>query len=326
MGLLVEGKWAEEEVNYGQRSKKGEYQRANSVVRDWVTTDGAPGPSGNGGFKAEPGRYHLYVAINCPWAHRTMMVRSLKGLENVVGMSQTSPVRDNEGWVFHNDGDQYRDHLFGFNHLHEVYTHSDPGFSGRVTVPTLWDKERQVMVNNESSEIIRMFNSAFDDVGASGPDLYPEALRPEIDEINEITYHTINNGVYRAGFATTQEAYDKAVGEVFETLDMLEERLGSKRYLVGDVVTEADWRLFPTLVRFDVAYHSAFKCNKKRIVDYPNLWAYTRELYQMPGIAETVDLDTYRRGYHSTSVIRNPLGIVPVGPDLDFNEPVGPRP
>jgi len=326
MGLLIDGKWTEEEVNYGQRSKKGEYQRANSVVRDWVTADGSPGPSGNGGFKAEPGRYHLYVAINCPWAHRTMMVRGLKGLEDVVGMSQTSPVRDDQGWVFHPDEDRYKDDLFDLDHLHQVYTRADPGFTGRVTVPVLWDKEREVIVNNESSEIIRMFNSAFDEVGASGPDYYPEALRAEIDEINDVIYRNFNNGVYRSGFATTQEAYEKAVGEVFDTLEMLEERLSTRRFLVGDAPTEADWRLFPTLVRFDVAYHSAFKCNKKRIVDYPNLWAYSRELYQTPGIAETVELDTYRRGYHSTSVVRNPLGIVPVGPDLDFNEPVGPRP
>ncbi|HIF09273.1 MAG TPA: glutathione S-transferase family protein [Sneathiellales bacterium] len=326
MGLLVDGKWTEEEVNYGKRSEKGEYQRANSVVRDWVTADGAPGPSGNGGFKAEPGRYHLYVAINCPWAHRTMMVRHLKGLEDIVGMSQTSPVRDDQGWVFLNDEDRFRDDLFGFDHLHQVYTRSDPGFTGRVTVPALWDKERKVLVNNESSEIIRMFNSAFDGVGASGPELYPENLRAEIDEINDVVYSNFNNGVYRSGFATTQEAYEKAVGGVFDTLDLLEERLSTTRFLVGDAPTEADWRLFPTLVRFDVAYHSAFKCNNKRIVDYPNLWAYTRELYQSPGIAETVDLDTYRRGYHSASVVRNPLGIVPLGPDLDFNEPIGPRP
>jgi glutathionyl-hydroquinone reductase len=326
MGLLVDGVWTEEEENYGKRSKKGEFQRASSVVRDWVTADGAPGPSGNGGFKAEAGRYHLYVAINCPWAHRTMMVRNLKGLQDVVGMSQTSPVRNDQGWIFHDDEEQFRDHLFGFENFHQVYTKSDPDFSGRVTVPVLWDKERQVMVNNESSEIIRMFNTAFDDVGASGADLYPVELRGEIDEINELTYHTINNGVYRSGFATTQEAYEEAVGQVFDTLDMLDARLGERRYLVGNTPTEADWRLFPTLVRFDVGYHSAFKCNKKRIVDYPNLWAYTRDLYQMPGIAETVDLDTYRRGYHSASVIRNPLGIVPVGPDLDFDAPVGPRP
>lgn len=320
MGQLVDGKWHTDDTL--NRDKDGRYLRQNSPVRNWLTPDGAPGPSGRGGFKAEAGRYHLYIAIGCPWAHRTQLVRAIKGLEDVVSMSTVTSRRSDQGWTFDNESEQFRDALFGKNALHEIYTLSEPAYNGRVTVPVLWDKAGDRMVNNESSEIIRMFGSAFDGVGGdSSIDLYPEALRDEIDANNARIYETVNNGVYRAGFATSQEAYEEAVDGVFETLDMLEERLATRRYLAGDRLTEADWRLFPTLARFDVAYVSAFKCNKRRIVDYPNLWAYTRELYQMPGIAETVQPDTYKRGYHSISQLRNPTGIVPKGPVIDFTEP-----
>lgn len=326
MGVLLNGEWIVDESTVGTRDPKGEYQRAQSSVRNWVTADGSPGSSGEGGYKAEPGRYHLYWAPNCPWAHRAILLRKLKGLEDIIGLSTTLPVRDEQGWVFDQNSDRYKDHLFSSGYMHEIYTRSHPDYTGRVTVPVLWDKERGVMVNNESSEIIRMLNSAFDGVGANDLDLYPEELRAEIDEINEETYANVNNGVYRAGFATTQEAYDTAVGELFGALDYLDARLGRQRYLVGNTLTEADIRLFPTLVRFDVGYHSGFRCNKKYITEYPNLWALAREIYQMPGIAETVDLGIYRRGYNSKSAERNPLGIIPVGPDVDFNQPVGERP
>ncbi len=322
MGQLVDGKWQTEDIPI--RDKEGRFQRQDSPVRNWVTPDGAAGPSGRGGFKAEAGRYHLYISIGCPWAHRTQLVRAIKGLEDVVSMSTVTSRRSDQGWIFDNDSEQFRDALFGKHALHEIYTLSEPDYTGRVTVPVLWDKASDRMVNNESSEIIRMFNGAFDGTGGDASiDLYPEALRDEIDAVNTRVYETVNNGVYRAGFATSQEAYEEAFDALFETLDMLEERLATRRYLVGDRLTEADWRLFPTLARFDVAYVSAFKCNKRRIVDYPNLWAYTRELYQMPGIAETVKPDRYKQGYHSISLLRNPTGIVPKGPVIDFTEPHG---
>jgi putative glutathione S-transferase len=326
MGVLVRGNWVVDEASVGTRDPDGEFQRAQSAVRNWVTPDGAPGPSGEGGFAAEAGRYHLYWALNCPWAHRAILTRKLKGIEGIIGLSATSPVRDEQGWVFDNGSDTYKDDLFGSSHMHRVYTRSHHDYTGRVTVPVLWDKKQNVMVNNESSEIIRILNSGFDGVGANDLDLYPEPLRAEIDEINDLTYRNVNDGVYRAGFATAQGAYDRAVGELFDTLDELEVRLGRQRYLVGGALTEADIRLFPTLIRFDAGYHSGFKCNKKYISEYPNLWAYTRDLYQMPGVAETVDLGIYRRGYNSKSSERNPLGIVPVGPDIDLDRSVGSRP
>jgi putative glutathione S-transferase len=318
MGVLVRGEWIVDEAGVGANVPDGEFKRARSSVRNWVTPDGAPGPSGEGGFPAEAGRYHLYWALNCPWAHRAILTRKLKGLEGTIGLSATLPVRDEQGWMFDGGSDTYKDHLFGSGYMHEIYTRSHPDYTGRVTVPVLWDKQRGVMVNNESSEIIRMLNSGFDGVGANDLDLYPEPLRAEIDEINDLTYRNVNDGVYRSGFATTQEAYDRAVADLFDTLDELEERLGRQHYLVGDTLTEADVRLFPTLVRFDVGYHSGFKCNKKYIAEYPNLWAYARAFYHLPGVAATVDLDIYRRGYNSKSSERNPLGIVPVGPDVDF--------
>ncbi len=321
MGKMIDGAWRTDDQLVARTD--GRYERADSSFRDWVTADGAPGPSGEGGFRAEPGRYHLYVATGCPWAHRTVIFRRLKGLEEAVSLSVVSPRRSDQGWIFDDASADHKDHLFGAGALHEIYAKAQPGFSGRVTVPVLWDKERATIVNNESSEIIRMLNGAFDAFGDASVDFYPEKLRAQIDEINDLVYRTVNNGVYRSGFARSQEAYEEAVAEVFETLDRLDARLASRRYLVGDRLTEADWRLFPTLARFDVAYYGAFKCNLRRLMDYANLWPYARELYQVPGVAETVDLDTYKRGYYSISALRNPAGIVPKGPLVDFSAPHG---
>lgn len=315
MGLLVNGVWHEQDTDF--KATDGRYIRADSQFRHWVTADGSSG------FPAETGRYHLYIAISCPWAHRTWIFRTLKRLKDVVSMSIVAPRRTEQGWVFDDRTPQYQDTLLGKQALHEIYTLAQPTYSGRVTVPVLWDKKRQTIVNNESSEIIRMFNSAFNAFTDDQTDYYPAPLRPEIDALNDLIYRTVNNGVYRAGFATTQEAYEEAVDALFATLDQLEVRLASRRYLLGDRLTEADWRLFPTLVRFDVAYHGAFKCNVRRLVDYPNLWAYTRELYQIPGIAETVHPEIYKQGYYSPSPLRNPLGIVPKGPVIDFAAPHG---
>jgi putative glutathione S-transferase len=297
MGIMIDGVWHNEDPALSGNAD-GRFQRPASSLRSWVTRDGSPGPSGRGGHRAEPGRYHLYIAESCPWAHRTWIVRKLKALEGVVGMSTVAGMGP-EGWTFDARNPKYRDQLHGVHALHELYGLGAEGYSGRVTVPVLWDTQTGTIVNNESSEIIRIFGSAFDEVTGSSLDLYPEALRDEIDAVNDRIYHGLNNGVYRAGFAATQEAYEEAFDEVFATLDWLEKRLAAQRYLIADVITEADWRLFPTLVRFDVAYVSAFRCNLRRIVDHPNLWAYTRELYQQPGVAETVVLDAYKRGYHS---------------------------
>jgi len=315
MGLLVNGVWQDQETV--ARKTNGRYVRPDSEFRYWVI------PDDSSGFKAEAGRYHLYIAISCPWAHRTQIFRTLKRLEDVVSMSIVTPRRTDQGWVFDNSTPQYQDTLLGKNYLHEIYTLAQPDYTGRVTVPVLWDKKRQTMVNNESSEIIRMFNTAFAAFTNDTTDYYPAPLRAEIDALNDLIYRTVNNGVYRAGFATTQEAYEEVVDGLFETFDQLEERLARQRYLFGDRLTEADWRLFPTLVRFDAAYHGAFKCNLRRLVDYPNLWGYTRELHQLPGIAETVNLEIYKQGYYSPSPLRNPLGIVPKGPVVDFSQPHG---
>jgi putative glutathione S-transferase len=323
MGVLVDGAWAQEDAKALTPGADGRYRRVASQLRNWVSADGAPGPSGEGGFAAEAGRYHLYVAINCPWAHRAWIMRKLKGLEDVISLSIALPRRTDEGWVFDNRSERFADTVLGVDALHQVYHRAEPHYSGRVTVPVLWDKARGTVVNNESAEIIRMFNSAFAAFTDDQTDYYPKELRPEIDALNERIYATVNNGVYKAGFARTQEAYEDAFDALFETLDMLEDRLAARRYLTGDRLTEADWRLFPTLARFDVAYVSAFKCNKRRLVDYPNLWGYARELYQMPGIAETVEFEVYKRGYHSPSELRNPLGIVPKGPEVDWTAPHG---
>ena len=321
MGLLVDGKWHDRW--YETDRSGGRFVRSDAQFRNWVTADGSAGPSGEGGFAAEPGRYHLYVSLACPWAHRTLIFRKLKGLEDLVGASVVHWLMRGDGWTFEEAEGATGDALHGHRFLHEVYTRAAPGYSGRVTVPVLWDKQRGAIVSNESSEIIRMLNAAFDGVGAAPGDYRPEALRPEIDRINARVYATVNNGVYRAGFATTQEAYDEAVADLFASLDWLESLLSGRRYLAGGRVTEADWRLFTTLLRFDPVYHGHFKCNLRRLVDYPNLWAYTRELYQWPGVAETVDFAHIKRHYHASHGTINPTGIVPKGPIVDLKGPHG---
>ncbi len=321
MGIMVDGVW---QVDEGALPRQdGRYERAESPVRSWITPDGRAGSSGRDGYRAEVGRYHLYIAESCPWAHRAWIVRVVKELEGAISLSIVAPRRSDQGWIFDPASERYRDQLFDSQSLHELYTRGAPGYTGRVTVPILWDKATDTIVSNESSEIIRMLGSAFVDVAGNAVDLYPETLRDEIDRVNAQVYRGLNNGVYRCGFATTQEAYEEACTEVFETLDALEARLSSSRYLCGDEITEADWRLFPTLARFDVAYFGAFRCNLRRLVDYPNLWGYTRDLYQQPKIADTVTPDVYKRGYYSISAERNPLGLVPMGPVIDFSSPHG---
>jgi len=320
MGKLVEGVW--HDIWYDTKSTGGKFVRTNAKFRNWVTADGKNAPSGEA-FKAEGGRYHLYVSYACPWAHRTLIVRRLKGLEDMIGVSVVNHFMGAQGWTFHKGDGVIADPVLDAELLHELYTAADLRFSGRVTVPVLWDKKTGTIVSNESSEIIRMFNSAFDHLGATPGDFYPEALRDEIDEVNERVYHTVNNGVYKCGFATTQEAYEEALVDLFDTLDWLEERLSQQRYLVGDQITEADWRLFTTLVRFDAVYVGHFKTNLRRIVDYPNLWAYTRELYQVPGVSGTVNMHHIKHHYYGSHESINPTGVVPMGPTLDFNEPHG---
>jgi len=299
-----------------ETGKKGEFVRQRSEFRDWVTADGSSG------FAAEPGRYHLYVSYACPWAHRAIIFRKLKGLEDTVGMTMVDPIRDERGWAF-TDAAGGPDPLNGFRFLSEAYHRSDRGFDGRVTVPVLWDKKQGRIVNNESSEIIRMLNSEFDAWSRSPVDFYPKESREEIDRINAEVYDNVNNGVYRCGFAATQGAYEEAFVTLFATLDRLERRLADWRFLLGGAQTEADWRLFTTLVRFDAVYHGHFKCNLQRLVDYPNLWAYTRDLYQTPGVAETVNFDHIKRHYYVTHSKINPTGVVPLGPRIDFNAPHG---
>ena len=319
MGMLVDGKW--HDVWYDTKASKGRFVRSEAQFRNWVTSDGSPGPSGRGGFRAEPGRYHLYISLACPWAHRTLILRKLKGLDSMIGLSAVNSFMGTEGWTFEPGPGVIEDPINGARRVYEVYLAADPNYSGRATVPILWDKERNTIASNESKEIIRMFNSAFDEVGATGPDFYPEPLRGEIDELNERIYHTVNNGVYKSGFATTQDAYEEAVAAVFETLDMLEARLATRRYLTGPTITEADWRLWTTLVRFDPVYFGHFKCNVRRIVDYPNLWGYTCDLYQQPGIAETVDIPYIQAHYYGSHESINPHRILPVGPDIDYSVP-----
>lgn len=305
---------------------KGEFVRVTSDFRNWVTPDGSPGPTGEGGFAAEPGRYHLYVSHACPWAHRTMIFRALKGLEDAITVSVVHPLMPAESWVFGEYPGATPDTVNGAQYMYEIYQMADANFDNLVTVPVLWDKQRKTIVNNESAEIIRMLNSAFDECCSgvhSEVDFYPPALREEIDDTNALVYAKVNNGVYRAGFATTQKAYERAFDSLFDTLEELEDRLASQRYLVGDQITEADWRLFTTLVRFDAVYVGHFKCNKKRLVDYPNLWAYTRELYQVPGVAQTINMDHIKLHYYGSHKNINPTGIVPKGPKLDFLKPHG---
>ncbi|WP_320824245.1 glutathione S-transferase family protein [Reinekea sp.] len=316
MGLLVDGKWKNEW--YDTKSTGGRFERKAPSFRNWITPDGSPGPSGIGGFKAEADRYHLYVSLACPWAHRTIIYRKLKGLEGMISMSVVNAFMGDEGWTFAPGDGVVSDPIFNATNVHEIYTAAQADYTGRVTVPILWDKKTHTIVSNESPEIIRMFNSAFDGVGALPGDFSPAERLAEIDELNAFIYPSVNNGVYRAGFATTQEAYSEAVADVFNALDTLEGRLSSRRYLTGDTITEADWRLFTTLVRFDAVYVGHFKCNLRRIVDYPNMWGYLRDLYQVPGIAETVAMDYIKTHYYGSHETINPTGIIPDGPVIDF--------
>ncbi|WP_137389739.1 glutathione S-transferase family protein [Rhodoligotrophos defluvii] len=316
MGMLVDGQW--QDVWYDTKSTGGSFERKASAFRNWVTADGAPGPSGSGGFPAASGRYHLYVALACPWAHRTLIFRKLKGLTEHISLSIVDPLMLEEGWVFSDRPGTLPDMVNGTRRLYEVYRKADAHYTGRVTVPVLWDKQRGTIVSNESAEIIRMFNSAFDDLTGNTRDFYPEPLRQEIDAVNERVYETVNNGVYRAGFATTQNAYAAAFAALFDTLDWLEDRLSRQPDLVGDRLTEADWRLFTTLLRFDAIYFSHFKCNKRRIADYHALSAYLKRLYRVPGVAETVDIDQIKLHYYGSHRTINPTGIIPLGPELEF--------
>ncbi len=319
MGLLVDGQWHDEW--YDTESTGGKFIRSESQFRNWITPTGEAGPSGEGGFAAEAGRYHLYVSWACPWAHRAIIYRQLKGLEKVISMSVVNAHMGEQGWTFKPGRGVIADDVNQAEFLHQIYTRVDPKYSGRVTVPVLWDKHRNTIVNNESAEIIRMLNDAFDQVGANDLDLYPRALREEIDALNAWIYPRINNGVYRAGFATSQQAYDEAVGELFAALDELEERLSSQRYLTGAQITEADWRLFTTLVRFDAVYVGHFKCNLRQIRDYPALWGYVRDLYQQTGVAATVDIDYIKEHYYRSQPTVNPSGVIAMGPQLDFTTP-----
>ena len=320
MGLLIEGQWKDQ---WYESSADGAFQREQAQRRNWVTADGAPGPSGEGGFKAEAGRYHLYVSLACPWAHRTLILRKLKGLESLIDVSVVSWLMLENGWTFDKAHGSSGDKLDGFNFMHQRYTADTADYTGRVTVPVLWDKKNQTIVSNESAEIIRMFNTAFDAHGARAGDYYPVELREKIDELNGWIYDNVNNGVYKAGFATSQEAYDEAVGKVFESLERLEQILGQHRYLTGDRLTEADIRLWTTLVRFDPVYVTHFKCDKHRISDYLNLHGFLRDIYQMPGIAETVDFDHIRTHYFRSHKTINPTGIISIGPWQDLDEPHG---
>jgi putative glutathione S-transferase len=334
MGLLIDGVWHEQEpaatraeatkgdsARAEQARTAGRFERVASAFRNWVTSDGRPGPTGSDGFSAAEGRYHLYVSLACPWAHRALIMRALKGLEQIIPVSVTHWLMAEQGWSFTPGEGVIPDQLFNSRHLHEIYTRADAHYTGHVTVPVLWDQHTQSIVNNESSEIIRMFNSAFNAVGARPGDYYPRDKRAEIDALNARIYDTVNNGVYKSGFATTQVAYEEAVGPLFETLDWLDDRLSQSRFLCGDTLTEADIRLFTTLVRFDAVYNGHFKCNIRRLIDYRNLWAYTRDIYQTPGVAATVNFMHIKRHYYQSHRRINPTGIVPTGPVLDFDAP-----
>jgi putative glutathione S-transferase len=321
MGILVDGVWKDEW--YDTKSTGGRFVRWESRYRNWITPDGSPGPSGEGGFAAEFGRYHLYVSFACPWAHRTLIMRALKGLESAISLSVTHWHMGENGWTFEAAPGVIPDPIHRADCLYQVYLADDPKASGRATTPVLWDKARGRIVNNESAEIMRMLNSAFGSLGTDAGDYYPEALRREIDTLSQRIYDAVNNGVYKAGFATDQEAYEEAALNVFTMLDELEERLSDHRYLFGGRPLETDWRLFTTLVRFDAVYFGHFKCNLRRLVDYPNLWRYARDLYQLPGIAQTVNFDHIRRHYYGSHKKINPNGIVPIGPELDFTQDTG---
>lgn len=319
VGQLINGVWRPD--GYATKSTDGAFKRKAASFRNWITADGSAGPSGESGFPAESGRYHLYVSYACPWAHRTLIFRALKGLEEHISISVVSPDALADGWTFETDKEGATgDTLYGLLFARDLYVKSMPDVSSRVTVPILWDKKREVIVSNESSEIIRMFNSAFDKITGNTLDFWPDKMRNDIEEVNARIYSDVNNGVYKAGFATTQSAYDAAVETLFDTLEWIENRLYTQRYLLGDRLTEADWRLFTTLVRFDPVYHLHFKCSYKRLIDYPNLWGFTRELFQMPNIAKTVNLDHIVRHYYYSLTSINPNRIVPMGPVLDFNQ------
>lgn len=320
MGLLVEGTWTT--AGYDTGKSGGRFEREPTRFRNWITADGSAGPTGEGGFAAEAGRYHLYIARACPWAHRTAIFRAIKGLDEMIGLSVTHWLMGDEGWTFEPAEGVVADDVNGVRRVYELYKLADPAVSGRASVPVLWDKQRRTIVSNESADIIRMFNDAFDSVGARRGDYYPEEMRAEIDGYNARIYDTLNNGVYKAGFAGSQDAYEEAIAPLFATLDWLEMHLADRRYLCGDRLTEADWRLFTTLLRFDPVYHGHFKCNLRRLIDYPVLWAYTRALYQEPGIRETVDFGHIKKHYYLSHPWLDPTGIVPAGPDIDFEAPL----
>lgn len=319
MGLLIDGQWHDQW--YDTASTGGRFERSQAQFRNWVTPDGSAGPTGRAGFRAEAGRYHLYVSLACPWAHRTLILRVLKGLEAMIGVSVVNPYMGKDGWTFEPAPGVVADPVGAADFLYQVYLRADARYSGRVTVPVLWDRARDTIVSNESADIIRMFNSAFDGLGAKAGDYAPEALLARIDAINADIYDSVNNGVYKAGFATAQAVYEQEVARLFARLDQLEATLGRQRWLLGEHLTEADWRLFTTLIRFDAVYHGHFKCNLRRLVDYPNLWRYTRALYQWPGVAATVDFDHIKQHYYRSHPSINPNGIVPAGPILDLTRP-----
>jgi putative glutathione S-transferase len=321
MGLLVDGEWCDQW--YDTKATGGRFKRDISRFRNWVTVDGRAGPTGASGFEAQPDRYHLYVSYACPWAHRTLIFRKLKGLEDMIPLSVVHWYMAENGWTFADGDGVIPDPIHDADYMYQVYQAADSSYTGRVTVPVLWDKEKQTIVSNESADIIRMFNSAFDEIGAKEGDYYPEPLHEEIDEINARVYSTVNNGVYKAGFATSQDAYEEAVEPLFDSLEWLDGRLSTQRYLLGDAITEADWRLFTTLLRFDPVYVGHFKCNRRRIVDFENLWPYVRDLYQVPGVADTVHMDHIKSHYYGSHDTINPTRIVPVGPDIDYSEPHG---
>jgi putative glutathione S-transferase len=318
VGSLVDGKWQRGDV--AKTSSSGHFERGDSAFRSWITPDGSPGPAGRGGFAAEPDRYHLYVSLACPWASRTLIMRAWKKLDAQISLSVTHWHMGEDGWSFEPGEGVTGDPLHHFSHLHQLYTLANPSYTGKVTVPVLWDKKQDTIVSNESADILRMFNSAFG-ASAAQDDYCPKALRAEIDAVNERIYGTLNNAVYRAGFAKSQQAYEEAALGVFDTLDWLEQRLASSRFVVGDAPTEADVRLFTTLVRFDAVYHGHFKCNVRRLVDYPNVFAYARHMYQLPGVAETVSFEHIKRHYYTSHPALNPSRIVPIGPKIDWNEP-----
>jgi len=321
MGLLADGKW--QDRWYDTKSTGGRFVRTEAQFRDWITVDGGPGPNGQRGLPAEAGRYHLYVSLACPWAHRTLIFRALKGLEKLISVSVVNPYMGENGWTFDAAPGVVADPIGHAQYLYQVYLRARPDYSGRVTVPVLWDLESDTIVNNESSEITRMLNSSFDGIGAAPGDYAPTELLPQIDAMNARIYDSVNNGVYKAGFATEQHVYEQAVTKLFDALDELESLLSRQRYLLGNRITEADWRLFTTLIRFDSVYHGHFKCNLRRLVDYPALWAYVRELYQWPGVASTVNLDHVKQHYYRSHPTINPNGIVPLGPVLDLEQAHG---